>query len=98
MINGASHDSILSLVAGRPECLNTVLDKAVANIDCKSVILRRQLRISIMVNRWSGTVTCDLSPTFHPTTLPNLLCGKAKAASMKPSSDHYALTLGDSYG
>ena len=48
MINSASHDSVLSLVAGRPVCLNTVLDKAVANIDCKSVLLRCQLRISIM--------------------------------------------------
>ena len=48
MINSASYDSILSLVVDRPVCLNIVFVNAVTNIDCKSVILRCQLRISIM--------------------------------------------------
>jgi hypothetical protein len=40
MINSASHDSISRLVADRPMCLPTTLDKVFENIDCMCAILR----------------------------------------------------------
>jgi hypothetical protein len=48
MINSASHDSVSRLVADRPMCLATALDKAFENIDCMSAILRCQQRIAFM--------------------------------------------------
>src|ERR1035437_8832461 len=44
MINSASHDSVSRLVADRPMCLATALDKAFENIDCMSAILRCQAK------------------------------------------------------
>src|SRR5450759_2537882 len=44
MINSASHDSVSRLVADRPMCLATALDKEFENIDCMSAILRCQVK------------------------------------------------------
>jgi hypothetical protein len=44
MINSANHDSVSRLVADRPMCLATALDKAFENIDCMSAILRCQAK------------------------------------------------------
>src|ERR1035437_7579017 len=44
MINSVSHDSVSCLVADRPMCFATALDKAFENIDCMSAILRCQAK------------------------------------------------------
>jgi hypothetical protein len=44
MINSASHDNVSRLVADKPMCLATALDKAFENIDCMSAILRCQAK------------------------------------------------------
>jgi hypothetical protein len=44
MINSASYDSVSRLVADRPMCLATALDKAFENIDCMSAIFRCQAK------------------------------------------------------
>ena len=44
MVNSASHDSVSRIVADRPMCLATALDKAFENIDCMSAILRCQAK------------------------------------------------------
>jgi len=44
MINSASHDKVSRLVADRPICLATALDKAFEKIDCMIAILRCQAK------------------------------------------------------
>src|SRR4249920_3248670 len=44
MISSANHDSVSRLVADRPMCLATALDKAFENIDCMIAILSCQTK------------------------------------------------------
>src|ERR1035437_9195278 len=76
MINSVSHDSVSCLVADRPMCFATALDKAFENIDCMSAILRCQVKNHIYESTQRliqpRRVLCLWHQTDMPTALSNV--------------------------